>query len=61
MVVERLIHPCSKLATTRLWHSCTLAEELAVGNASEDDLCQAMDWLIDRQARIENKLAAPGT
>ena len=28
MIAERLIHPCSKLATTRLWHTTTLAEEL---------------------------------
>lgn len=58
MIVERLIHPCSKLATTRLWHSSTLAEELAVADASEDDLYAAMDWLLERQARIEHKLAA---
>ena len=58
MVVERLIHPCSKLATTRLWHTTTLAQELAVAEASEDDLYQAMDWLRERQARIEGKLAA---
>ncbi len=58
MIVERLIHPCSKLATTRLWHSSTLAEELALTDASEDDLYEAMDWLLERQARIEYKLAA---
>jgi len=58
MIVERLIHPCSKLATTRLWHSSTLAEELGVGDATEDDLYAAMDWLLQRQARIEQKLAA---
>ena len=58
MLVERLIHPCSKLATTRLWHSTTLAEELGVGQANEDDLYEAMDWLLERQARIEDKLAA---
>lgn len=58
MLVERLIHPCSKLATTRLWHSTTLAEELGVGQANEDDLYEAMDWLLQRQARIEDKLAA---
>jgi hypothetical protein len=28
MIVQRLIDPCSKLATTREWHSTTLAEEL---------------------------------
>ena len=57
MIVERLIHPCSKLATTRLWHSSTLAEELTVSDATEDDLYEAMDWLLDRQSRIEHKLA----
>lgn len=58
MLVERLIHPCSKLATTRLWHSSTLAEALGVAEADEDDLYAAMDWLLERQARIEAKLAA---
>ena len=58
MIVQRLIAPCSKLATTRQWHSTTLAEELGVGEATEDDLYEAMDWLSDRQDRIENKLAA---
>ena len=57
MIVERLIAPCSKLATTRAWHSTTLAEELAVGDADEEQLYAAMDWLLARQARIENKLA----
>ena len=57
MLVERLLHPCSKLATTRLWHSTTLAEELKVVDADEDDLYQAMDWLLERQAKIEQKLA----
>jgi len=58
MLVERLIHPCSKLATTRLWHTTTLAEELGVAQATEDDLYEAMDWLLQRQSRIEQRLAA---
>lgn len=58
MVAERLIHSCSKLATTRLWHSTTLAEELGVSDADEDDLYEAMDWLLERQEGIEKKLAA---
>src|SRR5512135_3639692 len=58
MLVERLIQPCSKLATTRRWQSTTLAEVLAVGDATEQELYQAMDWLLARQARIEKKLAA---
>jgi len=58
MVAERLVRPCSKLATTRLWHATTLAEELGVGDAEVDDLYAALDWLLARQARIEAKLAA---
>ena len=58
MIVQRLITPASKLATTREWHSTTLAEELGVEDATEDDLYQAMDWLLARQERIEQKLAA---
>jgi transposase len=58
MIVERLIHPCSKLATTRSWHNTTLAERLEVQDADEDELYAAMDWLLCRQERIEKKLAA---
>ncbi len=57
-IVQRLIHPCSKLATTRAWHTTTLAEELGVAEATENDLYKAMDWLLERQERIEKKLAA---
>jgi len=57
MIAQRLIDPCSKLATTRQWHDTTLAEELGVPDADEDDLYAAMDWLLARQRRIENKLA----
>ena len=58
MISERLLNPCSKLATTRLWHTNTLAEELEVADADEDELYNAMDWLLGRQKRIEKKLAA---
>jgi len=57
MIAERLLHPCSKLATTREWHSTTLAEELKVSDATEEDLYQAMDWLLERKSRVEKKLA----
>ena len=57
MIAGRLIHACSKLATTRHWHTTTLAEELSVQDANEDDLYAAMDWLLGRQGRIEKKLA----
>ena len=58
MIAERLLHACSKLATTRMWHTTTLAEELSVEDANEDDLYDAMDWLLARQEQIEKKLAA---
>jgi len=58
MITERLIEPGSKLATTRLWHTTTLAEELGVADADEDALYAAMDWLLARQPRIEQQLAA---
>jgi len=58
MIVQRLLHPCSKLATTRQWHNTTLGEELGVSQATEDELYEAMDWLLERQPRIEKKLAA---
>jgi hypothetical protein len=57
MVASRILGPQSKLATTRWWHSTTLPQELGIEDASEEDLYQAMDWLLARQARIEKKLA----
>ena len=57
MIVQRLLYPASKLATTRLWHTTTLAEELSLEDTDEDDLYEAMDWLLERQDRIERKLA----
>jgi transposase len=57
MIVQRILFPCSKLATTRDWHTTTLAEELGVADADEDDLYAALDWLLGRQAAIETKLA----
>jgi transposase len=58
MLVQRLIHPSSKLATTRLWSTTTLGETLGVGEADVDELYAALDWLLARQPRIEQKLAA---
>jgi transposase len=57
MIVERLVFPSSKLANTRHWHDTTLAEELDVADATEDQLYDAMDWLLERQSAIEKKLA----
>ena len=58
MVASRIVCPATKLATTRLWHTSTLAQEFGVSDASEDDLYAAMDWLLAGQDRIQKKLAA---
>ena len=58
MVASRILAPHTKLATTRWWHTTTLAEDFGVTDASEDDLYAAMDWLLQRQDLIQKKLAA---
>lgn len=58
MVASRIVCPATKLATTRLWHTSTLAQEFGVSDACEDDLYAAMDWLLAGQDRIQKKLAA---
>ena len=58
MVSSRILAPHTKLATTRWWHTTTLAEDFGVADASEDDLYAAMDWLLARQDRVQKKLAA---
>jgi len=57
MVVAQILEPHSKLATTRWWHITTVPALLAVNDADEDELYQALDWLLERQPRIEGKLA----
>ena len=57
MVASRILAPATKLATTRWWHTTTLAEDFSVADASEDDLYAAMDWLLTRQDAIQKKLA----
>ena len=57
MIVARVLHPASKLATTRLWGSTSLAGTLGVEEATEDDLYGALDWLLERQEGIEERLA----
>jgi hypothetical protein len=58
MVAARILAPNTKLATTRWWETTTLAETFNVAGATEDDLYEAMDWLLERQDKIQKKLAA---
>ena len=57
MILGRVISPGSKLGTVRTLGQSTLASELGVEGADEDDLYLAMDWLLERQDRIEDRLA----
>ncbi len=52
-----MIGPCSKLSMTRRFSQTTLGEELALGEVTEAELLGAMDWLLDRQERVEKTLA----
>jgi Transposase DDE domain len=57
MICQRLIGPGSKLSATRRFAQTTLAGELALGEVKEAELLHAMDWLVERQDRIERTLA----
>ncbi len=62
MIVARIIDPRSKLATARGLSDETcfssLGEMLGLVGADEDELYEAMDWLLKRQETIEKSLAA---
>jgi transposase len=59
MIVARILEPRSKLATARGLdpETSTLAEALHLGQADEDELYAALDWLLARQPKIETALA----
>ena len=57
VIVARICEPDSKLAMTRWWDDTTLPELLDLEGVDEDDIYEAMDWLLERQQRIEKKLA----
>jgi transposase len=57
MVCQQVLAPGSKLACTRALAQSTLAEELAVEGVDADQLYAALDWLGERQQRIERRLA----
>src|SRR5512143_2856563 len=57
MVAQRLLEPGSQLACARALSRSTLGEELGVDGADEDELYAALDWLGERQERIEQRLA----
>ncbi len=60
MIVARILEPASKLATARGLAEATAVStlgEILDAELDEDDLYGAMDWLLERQERIERGLA----
>jgi transposase len=57
MICQQALRPGSKLAAVRALSQSTLGCELAVEDVDEDELYDAMDWLLERQERIEDRLA----
>lgn len=61
MIVLRIIAPGSKLANLTSLQPETakhsLGDELQLQDIETPEMYEAMDWLLQRQARIENKLA----
>jgi transposase len=58
MIASQILEPASKLAFTRWWENTTIPQEFGIAAADEDELYDAMDWLLERQPAIEKKLAA---
>ncbi len=61
LIAQRVLQPGSKLAAARALreetaHS-TLGQELGVAAVDEDQLYQALDWLVPQQAQLEAALA----
>src|SRR5260370_464491 len=60
MIAARVLEPASKLATSRALHpdtlSSTLGEVLHLDSVTEDELYEAIDWLVPQQARLRENL-----
>jgi len=61
LIVNRVIAPSSKLATVRALNPQTaassLGERLGLGEVADREIYECLDWLVDQQERIENRLA----
>ncbi len=60
MIVARIINPKSKLATARGFNHLTCSNSLGkllnLENATEDELYEALDWLLEHQSKKKRAL-----
>jgi hypothetical protein len=61
LIVNRVIAPASKLSTLRALQpetaASSLGDRLGLGAIKEYEIYEALDWLVERQERIEKSLA----
>lgn len=56
MIIARIINPASKLATVRMARQYAACDVLDLNSFNEDDLYYALDWLYEKQEKIEKRL-----
>lgn len=58
VIAALIIDPNSKLAVTRSWSNTTIPTLFNLETVDEDDVYEAMDWLLLQQDKVEKKLAS---
>ncbi|MDR2140414.1 MAG: IS1634 family transposase [Deltaproteobacteria bacterium] len=58
VVAARVLRPWSEDSTSLWRESCSLSARLGLNDYDENDICQAMDWLLPKRAEIEKRLAS---
>lgn len=58
VIAALIIDPDSKLGVTRSWRNTTIPTLFNLETVDEDDVYEAMDWLLQQQGKVEKKLAS---
>jgi transposase len=58
VIAALIIDPDSKLGVTRSWGNTTIPTIFSLEKVDEDDVYEAMDWLLLQQDKVEKKLAS---
>lgn len=57
VIAALIIDADSKIGVTRWWHNTTIPTLFNLENVDEDDVYEAMDWLLSQQENVEKKLS----